>query len=205
MRTWRKAALIACMLELPLLLGLATVLATKKYTGIAWDLFGAVHAPAAIVAQYVLLIWNPGPRPGPTTISTAVAFLVMYVFQITWMTPTVYGLIELTKILRNPHAHHGSWMRQLAICWGSGVVLSIFVLLLSINVFSHHPRLGPLDMILTLPLDPGSLIYAAITTNRKWLMYTMMIASGSLFYTFPIFAIYSILKNSEGTAAERRR
>lgn len=86
-------------------------------------------------------------------------------------------------------------MRQLIVCWGGGLIISIFVLFLSIN-YSHNASIGTLVVLLSLPLLPASALYTQITAARDkgWLLYILMTASSSVFYTFPVFVVYSIFK-----------
>ena len=86
-------------------------------------------------------------------------------------------------------------MRQLVICWGSGLIISIFVLFLSIN-YSHNASIGSLTVLLSLPLLPASAIYTVVTRTGEpgWSLYALMIAFGSIFYSFPVFVVYSIFK-----------
>jgi len=84
-------------------------------------------------------------------------------------------------------------MRQLVICWGSGLIISIFVVFLSIN-YSHNASIGSLTVLLSLPLLPASAIYTLVTSAGEpgWPLYSLMIAFGSVFYSFPVFVIYCI-------------
>src|SRR5437870_7834947 len=75
-------------------------------------------------------------------------------------------------------------MRQLVICWGSGIIISIFVVFLSIN-YSHNASIGSLTVLLSLPLLPASAIYTLVTSAGEpgWPLYALMIAFGSVFYS----------------------
>lgn len=90
-------------------------------------------------------------------------------------------------------------MKQITVCWGTGLVISAIVTWMAIN-FSHNAAIGSATVLLSLPLLPGSAIYTAITRdyNPGWLMYASMIVAGSVFYSFPVFVVHSVVSGVKG-------
>ena len=99
-KTWIKALLIAGILELPQVVVLAGSIKDLGKSNLILNALGWYHVLAIWFGQYVLLVWNPGPRRGPTAISNSVAWLSVFGFQVLITTPITYGLLRWIGHLR---------------------------------------------------------------------------------------------------------
>jgi len=92
---------IGCFVELVLL---SAYMATRQRPwggGLHFRLLEWYHLPAVWFAQYILVLWNPGPRPGPTVLSSTVAWSLVFLFQVVITTPIIYALLVVTKLDRH--------------------------------------------------------------------------------------------------------
>ena len=94
MKTWTKAVVLSSLVELPLLT-LLEALPRRLENSLPVEVIGWYHVPAYWFSHYVLLVYNPGPRPGPTVASNALAWFSRFAFQVLITTPVMYGLLRL--------------------------------------------------------------------------------------------------------------
>ena len=99
MNTWIKAGGIACLVEFFLLVAMRTMLSVNRHSFIS-DVLGWYHIGGAMFCNEMLLIWNPGPRQGPTPASNAVCLLSMYLFQAAVTTPIIFLLLKWIDYVR---------------------------------------------------------------------------------------------------------
>ncbi len=108
MKNWIKAVAVACLVELPLIVTLKTT-PVAEYHKFIPSVLGWYHLPGIWFANVVLLIWNPGPRLGPTPASNAVFWLTIFSVQVLLTTPVVYGLWRwIDRVRTDRRAHLGS-------------------------------------------------------------------------------------------------
>jgi len=105
MKTWIKALVTAAGIEVPQVMFLAYAIGDLGKSNLVLNALGWYHVLAIWFAQWVLLVWNPGPRPGPTTASNAIAWLSVFGFQVLITTPIIYGLFLWAGHIRckGPH------------------------------------------------------------------------------------------------------
>jgi len=72
--------------------------------------------------------------------------------------------------------------------------------------YAHNASIGSLTVLLSLPLLPASAIYTLVTRTGEpgWPLYALMIAFGSVFYSFPVFVIYSIWNHRRARRHQRQ-
>jgi len=80
MRDWVKAAAIASLVEIPLLWKLKNT-PVETHSHFITIVLGWYHLPGIWFANVGLLLWNPGPRSGPTRASIALEFGIIYLVQ----------------------------------------------------------------------------------------------------------------------------
>lgn len=93
MKNWIRAACIACLVELPLLIKMEGT-PISDFQKFVPSVLGWYHLPGIWVSNIVLLIWNPGPRLGPTPASNAVSWFTIFSVQVLLTTPVIYGLLR---------------------------------------------------------------------------------------------------------------
>jgi hypothetical protein len=99
-KTWVKALVIAGVLEAPQVMFLARSIGNLGKPNVALNIIGWYHVLAIWFSQWVLLVWNPGPRPGPTPASNAVAWFSVLAFQVLLTTPIILLLLKWLAYLR---------------------------------------------------------------------------------------------------------
>ena len=97
MKTWIKAGVIACIVEIPLLAVFIATRHRQNWAMLTHDCLGWYHVLAIWFAQYFLVIWNPGPRPGPTFSSNIVAWVVVFFSQVAITSPFIYGFLKCAE------------------------------------------------------------------------------------------------------------
>jgi len=93
LKTWIKAAGIAALVELPMLWVLVKTPPTD-YRKFIPTVVGWYHLFAVWFGYYVLTVWNPGPRPGPTVASNTLYWFSVFVLQVLLTTPVVVVLMR---------------------------------------------------------------------------------------------------------------
>lgn len=63
-------------------------------------ILGWYHLFALWFGQYILVIWNPGPRLGPTRLSDSIYWLSVFVFQGLITTPVMFLVLEFVAHVR---------------------------------------------------------------------------------------------------------
>lgn len=99
MKTWVKALAIAGVLEAPQVVFLARSIDQLGKSNVALNVIGWYHVLGAWFGHYILLVWDPGPRPGPTRVSNAVYWFSVFTFQVLITTPIIYGLLRWIGIV----------------------------------------------------------------------------------------------------------
>jgi hypothetical protein len=104
MKTWIKAVSIACLVEFPLLLGLATMNSDTLIPRV----LTLYHMFAISFAFGVLnIIWAwPGPGREPIRTSTALTYFPVYVFQVILTTPIIFLLWRWIDRVRGRRQGH---------------------------------------------------------------------------------------------------
>jgi hypothetical protein len=106
-KTWIKAFAIAGVLEAPQVLFLARSIGNVGKSNVALNVIGWYHVLGIWFGQWVLLVWNPGPRPGPTPTSNVVAWFSVFAFQVALTTPIIYGLLRWMGFVRRKRESKG--------------------------------------------------------------------------------------------------
>jgi hypothetical protein len=99
-KTWSKAFAIAAVLEAPQVMFLARSIGDLGKSNGALNIIGWYHVLAIWFSQWVLLVWNPGPRRGPTPASNAVAWFSVFAFQVLITTPIFFLLLKWLAYLQ---------------------------------------------------------------------------------------------------------
>lgn len=85
---------IASIVELPQTLFLARSIGASTNLYLIHRALVECHLLAIWFGQYVLLLFNPGPRSGPTPSSNALAWFSVFIFQTLATAPFIYGLLK---------------------------------------------------------------------------------------------------------------
>jgi hypothetical protein len=88
---------VACAVEVPLFATLFTFLVKHPpdENSLIPKILGWYHLLAIMFGQYVLLVWNPGPRSGPTPLSNFVYWVSVFAFQVAITTPIVFFILGM--------------------------------------------------------------------------------------------------------------
>jgi len=93
-KAWARALIIASLIEAALLGAFISTTRVENPASFISQLLTRYHLFAIWFSCNVLLVWNPGPRPGATPASNAVAWVGMFVFQLLVTTPIIYVLLS---------------------------------------------------------------------------------------------------------------